>query len=203
MSDFKIDPYKITDYHRNKNQLETFFLFCTAVAGKKATMISDKIYDFLEHSGFHGSPLERVKSMLEKNELTERLKRVSMGKYGLLTRSWHELTRRPKNFLNTAGVEELEELPAVGPKTARYFIVHSRPNTRLAVVDTHMLKFLRDMGHDDIPSGNAASPRHYADLEAKVLAHADKAAMSPQDFDLAVWTWYSKGNRGKPDFISG
>jgi hypothetical protein len=43
----KIDPFNITDFNRNHVELKEFLLFCICVAGKKATIISEKINHFL------------------------------------------------------------------------------------------------------------------------------------------------------------
>jgi hypothetical protein len=42
-----IDPYKITNYKRSKNELEEFLLFCIVVAGKTAYIQSQKLDEFL------------------------------------------------------------------------------------------------------------------------------------------------------------
>ena len=44
---YKIDPYKITDYHRSDKDLELFLLFCIVVAGKTAYIQADKLDQFL------------------------------------------------------------------------------------------------------------------------------------------------------------
>ncbi len=57
---FLVDPFHVTDRERNDAALEAFFLFCTAVAGKKSTVITDKAARLLEGIPHAGTPLERL-----------------------------------------------------------------------------------------------------------------------------------------------
>ena len=196
-----VDPFNITDFNRTDAELESFFLFCTAVAGKKASMISLKLRDFLDGYPGESSPFNKIREMIAENSLENNLCRVSMGKYGLLFRSWTDLASRPEGFLRQATVEQLETVPGIGPKSARFFLVHSRKSAMYAVIDTHMLKFLRDSGYSGVPAGNSPSGKVYPVLEKIVLSHAVSLGMTPADFDLSVWKWYAAGNKGVPEFI--
>lgn len=83
----------------------------------------------------------------------------------------------------------------VGEKTSRYFLLHSRRDCgRIAVLDTHILKYLRHLGHI-VPKG-LPKGAGYARLEALVIAAADSAGMSMPDFDLAVWSHYASNPGG-------
>lgn len=197
-----VDPYAITDYDRSDEALEAFFMFCCAVAGKKAAMIAPKVHRFVEGYEGGGTPFQKVRRMNGEASLDANLRRVSIGKYGLLSRAYTQAVSRPEEFLRTAGIQELQEIPGVGLKTARFFIVHSRAGAEHAVIDTHMLKFLRDSGEPDVPSGNSPPAAAYLRLEKAVLVHAAQRGMTPADFDLVVWRWYEAGNRGMPIFTN-
>ena len=201
-SDHLVDPWSITDHHRSDGGLEAFFLFCTAVANKAAPVISGKLQMFLDGSGLAGTPFEQVRNMLGEGTLYDHLKRVRMGKYGILVRGWQHVTELPVDFLRKAGVDDLEKVPGVGPKTARFFLVHSREYAEHAVIDTHMLKFLRDAGEAGVPTGNFPGAGNYAYLESLVLGHVRRLGLTPADFDLQAWSWYAKGNLGLPPFAS-
>ena len=63
-----IDPYKITNYKRSKNELEEFLLFCIVVAGKTAYIQAGKLEQFLNSIKLRLmlpesiEPLESIKS---------------------------------------------------------------------------------------------------------------------------------------------
>jgi len=46
--------------------------------------------------------------------------------------------------LATCSVSDLEKIRGIGPKTARMFVLCARPNQKLAVLDTHILSFMRE-----------------------------------------------------------
>lgn len=196
-----IDPFDITNFNRSSQELEVFYLFVVAVAGKKATVIAQKIYDFLLGCGYGGSPFERVRQMVAARCLRENMERVKLGKYRLLEQSYAAASASPVLDLSTASVDELEMLPGIGKKSSRFLIVHSRPDMNLAVIDTHILKYLREVGApsvpETIPTGN-----EYLRLERIVLEWAKQHGMKPHVFDLAIWSWYSSGNKGQPVFLN-
>jgi endonuclease III len=144
ISEFRVDPYAITNFSRTDAELETVFVFCCCVAGKKATMISAMVEDFLENCGYTGTPFERIRAMVREESLVQHLRRARLGKYGLLSRLFTLATAEGTLDLRAATPEELERFPGIGAKTSRFFILHSRAGASVAVIDTHMLKYYPD-----------------------------------------------------------
>jgi thermostable 8-oxoguanine DNA glycosylase len=62
------------------------------------------------------------------------------------------------------------------------------------VLDTHVLKWLREQGVADVPSTTPAG-RKYAALEAEFLNRVPPG-MTPAAFDLEVWKRYAKTDIG-------
>jgi len=182
-----IDAYDVTKFDRTPAELEEYFLFCVAVAGKKATVVASKLDDFLSGAMPGESPFAYVRRLQGEGRLLERLVEVRMGKYSLLCRAWAAAALLPD--LASATVDELEALPGVGQKTARFFVLHTRKDAKVAVIDTHVLKFLRHRGHR-VPKG-FPGPREYVRLEAIMLDEVAASGMEPADFDLAVWAHYA------------
>jgi thermostable 8-oxoguanine DNA glycosylase len=86
-------------------------------------------------------------------------------------------------------VQELESVKGIGPKTARFFLLHSRPNQEIAVLDTHILHWMRDNGikaPKTTPSGEK-----YLKFEKMFIDIAKKNDISIADLDLRIWTAYS------------
>jgi hypothetical protein len=194
-----IDPFAITDFDRDDPALEELFLFCCSVAGKKATMIAAMVDDLLANCGFGGGPFDRVRGMLAAGTLGAELRRARLGKYGVLERCFAAAVGPGGPDIRTAPPAELERLPGIGPKTSRFFILHSRRGAGVAVIDTHVLKYLRDTGVARVPDKAPTGPR-YAALERIVLADVAASGMAAADFDLAVWSWYASGGKGAPPF---
>lgn len=182
-----VDPFNVTDYSRSQHDLEEYFLFCLAVAGKKAVMIAAKVSAFLDGAAADESPFAYVLRLEREGTLADRLRDVKLGKYALLAQAYPAAARVAD--ISTAPVDELEALPGVGPKTARFFVLHSRPEARVAVIDTHVLKFLRERGHD-VPKGFPTS-NAYSRLEGIMLREMDASGLPRAEFDLAVWSHYA------------
>lgn len=94
--------------------------------------------------------------------------------------------------MKTCSREELVAIPGIGMKTASCFIMHSRENVRMAGLDVHILRFLKDRGYD-VPV--SVSQKKYKEIEGWFLELADEAKMSPADFDLEVWKAYREGRK--------
>jgi hypothetical protein len=102
-----------------------------------------------------------------------------LGQYTKLTKAF----RQSLNLnLKTCTIADLEAIHGAGAKTARYFMLHTRPNQRIACLDTHVIRHMRDLGLTDqkgTPGG-----KKYAELEQVFLNLADQSGMSVADFDL-------------------
>ena len=185
-----VDPAKITNFGMTVSQLEEFLLFAIAVAGKNADSVAKALARFLA-LGKKGSPFMKVRCM-DRDQLMRNLKKARMGMYSKLLIAF--ATVAWGNFdLRTVVPEELEEVHGIGPKTARFFVLHSQENVRYAALDTHILKWLRAKGYDapkSTPMG-----RRYVELETIFLKEADKLGANPAELDLAIWNSYHKPPR--------
>jgi hypothetical protein len=196
-----VDPHNITDFERTDTELQEFLMFCPAVAGKTAVVISKKLDEFLFMSARYWAtsnedepaPFELLKRLRDGDAIESMIKNVGLGKNTLLTRAYTEMANRyERGFdLRTCSASELEEIPGIGFKTSRFFLLHSRPQQEIAVIDTHILHYLRDKGYD-VPRNTPASASKYAELEKLVLKLAKRAKKSVADFDLWVWRKYTK-----------
>ncbi|PIV71034.1 hypothetical protein COW57_01850 [Candidatus Roizmanbacteria bacterium CG17_big_fil_post_rev_8_21_14_2_50_39_7] len=188
-----IDPYKITVFERSDAELQEFLIFCIMVAGKTAKTIAKTCDNFLngaEEYFPYEYPFQKIGYMILKNTLLENMKRARTGKYGLLTKSFHYLLTNPLD-LRSCSVQDLEQIPGVGRKTARFFLVHSRLNQKLAVLDTHVVKWLNHIGHDQ----TELFPKNYLELEQIFIKEAEMRDMTVADLDLKIWSRFSSRNQ--------
>jgi thermostable 8-oxoguanine DNA glycosylase len=123
-----------------------------------------------------------------------------MGKYDLIERSFRTMATDPTLDLRKAGIGDLLRIPGVGMKTARFFVLHSRPDTQAAVLDTHLRKHLKELGYEP-PAFPPVSPLVYRVWEDTVLRLVDRAGLTPADYDLTAWMDHRRpppAGRGSP-----
>ena len=184
-----INPTTITNYNRNQSELEEFLMFCIMVAGKSAKQISQKLHQFLNHRKNGESPIEYLDNMIQEGSLDYMMKQCRLGQYGRLAKAFQGIVHF-RNRLDKVSVNDLESITGIGPKTARFFVLHSRKNASHAVLDTHILKWLRAHGEDapkSTPSG-----KKYTQLEERFIYWAGQYNMKIADLDLHVWKQYSQ-----------
>jgi len=186
-----VDPLDIINYDRTDIELEEFLMFSIVVAGKTAATQSKALGRFFDYIPEAISPFYVIKTMLSENCLYHYVKQSRLGQYTKITKAFMELIE--KNIdPRTCTLEELESVHGIGPKTARFFLLYTRPNQRYAVLDTHILKFIRDYLDLDVPR-STPSGKKYMELEDKFLEYVDTTGRSIPEVDLEIWTMYSKG----------
>jgi len=189
-----VNPDDCTRFNLSKHRLEEFLIFSILVAGKTARIIARSLENILKEShdtnGVNDFRPFVSLALYTKDELQEMLKRHGVGCHGLKAQAIYDVIRR--NFdLKTVEAEDLERVFGIGAKTARFFILHTRPDVRVACLDTHILKFLGDLGYP-VPQGTPGSKKQYRKVERLFIALADKSGMSIADLDLTIWRAYSK-----------
>lgn len=187
-----INPDKITNFNRSDRELEEFMIFAICAAGKNANTtakILNPFFDFCERA--FSRPIRHLAS---KGDLPDYLKSKGIGCYNNRAETIYQLykkIRANKDFLKTATVADLEAIYGIGPKTARFFIMHSRQNQRVAALDTHILKELKANGIE-VPKSTPPAGKRYNELEKEFIKLADKEGMHVADYDLMVWKKHRK-----------
>jgi len=189
-----IDPNNVTNAARTPAQLEEFLLFCVVVAGKNADQQSGKLERFLGGRG----PFAHIRSSDRDGRLEERLREVRLGKYTLLGRSFRELAGSGAD-LGRCTWEELTRFPGIGIKTAKFFVLHSRPREMHGVLDTHVLAWMREhwapagAGGLSVPRHSPQDARVYRFWETVYFGmvsarhHAGAQSVDWARFDLDLW----------------
>lgn len=181
-----IDPKNITKFDRSQEELEFFWLFCILVAGKNADWASLKLLDLFKNKPEDQTPFEFLKTHL--TDLNNILVANKVGQYRRIQKA---IEQSLEVDLRTASVAELMEIHGVGPKTARFFILHTRADAECAVLDTHILKWMRGLV-DPIFEVPASTPpiNKYQTLEfvAIKLMKTHFPNISLAEADLLIWT---------------
>lgn len=180
-----IDPAHVTNFERTDAELQEFWLFCILVANKPAYRTARLLERFLERNP-GDTPFEKV-CRLDFHKLWVELEYLRTGQY---TRICFAFWGSRNLDLRTASLEQLEDVYGVGPKTARYFLMHTRPDQQFAALDTHILKHLAENGHD-VPRTTPPAGRRYREIESAFLSLAAAAGKSPADYDIEIWRSYA------------
>ena len=191
-----IDPEKVTNYEQTDRQLEEFILFWVCAAGKNGRTAARCLDNLLNSIGGHDiGPFNAIKiwGYYEHPETLEgwpeMLRDNGIGCYTSKAKTMFQLAVSGLN-LHTCTASDLESIYGIGCKTSRCFIMHSRKDAQVAGLDTHMLKYLREMGYDDVPKSTPTGKKYLTNQD-RVLSLAKEAGMTPAEFDLWVWNKYS------------
>ncbi len=186
-----IDPSNITNFNLTDDQLEEHILFWVFAAGHSGRGAAKKINQVLNEARISfeedhpnevcpTSPFE----LLDKVDLTYVLGMANSFNPERMFKTIPQLIAAKLN-LRTCSREELCKIYGIKMKTASCFIMHSRPNVRMAGLDRHILRFLRDRGVDAPQS--TPSIKKYLELEEIYLNICDVEERNPAQFDLEIW----------------
>lgn len=190
--------------------IERFFLLCCIVQGKSAAVQQQRLNDLLHHTKAYDAPLQTLAKLWLKDgrplptkgheasrvsqnsKLGAALVKARVGQYTRLTwllcRVLHDAQRDQDWSLRHVDRDSLVAYPGIGMKTASFFLLHSRRDMRIACLDVHVLRHMRESGlAPDAPSGTPADPEVYKKLEAIWLARCDALGVSPREHDFNIW----------------
>lgn len=198
-----INPSNITNYNLDDSGLQEVILWWILAAGKNGTTASKCLDLFLSkhRSNTKEAPFDAVNKVYSKFSLALEMKKCGIGCYNNKARSWAALVHSNID-LKKCTLSDLESIPGIGPKTARCFLIHSRKDQNYAGLDTHLLKFLRLVGHDAPKS--TPTKNKYNHLEKEFLGLVKKSGRTVAQFDLIIWNYYSKNSTvssGKKDMM--
>ncbi len=183
-----VDPINFTNFNRTKDELEEVLLFTVLVAGKNALTTAKSLDKLLHFIGWRrGSPFKCLKKYTEP-ALKALLHMHGIGCYRNKAKAIYQLVHSGLD-LKKCTTDDLEEIYGIGPKSSRMFILHTRPNSRIACLDVHILSFLRDKGYD-VPNATPSSKKKYKEVEDIFLEVAKGKNIA--EFDLKIWNQYRK-----------
>jgi hypothetical protein len=194
-----LDPKNITNFKADKSELELMILFWILAAGKNGvtaakcldrllTHWEKEINKIFPHPGEKLLPFDIIQYVIDEYDLAFEMKRFGIGCFNNKAKSFKELIKSRIN-LSQCTVDDLEAIYLIGAKTARCFLLHSRPNQKYAGLDRHVLKFMADQGIE-VPK-STPNGKKYCELEIKFLEMCGKADKTPAEYDLEIWRKYS------------
>ena len=194
-----INPYQITNYNRRSSELEEFLLFCIVVAGKTAYIQAQKLEDFLVSVNKrlmmpeNINPFQTLKSAEQHGILMEEILKAKLGQYKKIYSGFKYICSNQYD-LNKMTPELLEKIPGVGMKTSRFFLLHSDSfySNKIAILDTHILKFIKENIDDKAPKSTPTIRVTYKYWEDRFLFWCEQNNKNVADFDLEVWKSFAR-----------
>ena len=178
----------------NIPELQRRFIFALVVAGKNAAFAERVVGRLFPPAAL--LPFDQIHTWLHDKTLRIRLRQARSGNYKKLEKAfsylaWHSLD------LRRDGPEEFEQVPGVGFKTSRFFILWTRPDARYAALDVHILRWLRSRGYA-VPKQTPQHPERYRAIEQMFLNLADGLGKTPAQLDAEIWAAGSRsgGSQG-------
>src|SRR5512136_3269453 len=165
------------------SHLQTCLVYAIIVAGKSA-MFASQVIIRLFHSD--SLPFDQVREWIHERRLLQKLKRARTGNYTKLSKALRQLVAIPDLDLRHISVSDLEAVHGIGPKTARFFVLWTRPGAQCAALDVHVLRWLRAQGYD-APRQTPTSRKRYDELESIFLTEAAIRSLTPGEFDRKIW----------------
>ena len=195
----KIDPYNITNFNRTEEELELFLLFCIVVAGKTAYIQAEKLEQFICSVNERLMmpelvlPFQTIKSAEQHGILMEEIQKAKLGQYRKIYAGFKFISEYKFDLRNTT-TKQLEVIPGVGMKSSRFFLLHSDETykDRIAILDTHILKFIKENIDDRAPKSTPTIAVTYKYWEDVFLYWCELNNKNVANFDLEVWKKYAR-----------
>jgi len=164
-------------YHQHQ------LIYSLIVAGKAASFAREALKRLFRDED---PPFETVRGWIRKGCLMRKLKAARTGNYTKLSKALRQLVSVENLDLTQCSIEDLEAFHGIGPKTARFFVLWTRPDAQCAALDVHILRWLQSLGYD-APRQTPASRKRYHELEEVFLKEAAIRRLTPANLDRKIW----------------
>jgi thermostable 8-oxoguanine DNA glycosylase len=177
----------------DKYEKEYFLIFSIIVAGRNAKMALEKAWRLLEFTWGEETPFDLIKHYIDHNTLTQKLKTLKIGQYTRIEKALKDIVNLN---VETCTLDDLLACHGVGNKTARFFLLNTRKDAEYAVLDTHVLKWLRSIFGNwmSVPKSTPTSGSRYALWEYKAIQAMKKEyperTLAQADFE--IWKTFAK-----------
>jgi hypothetical protein len=175
----------LINFARTEEELQIFLLYCGFSVNKTRRHAQTALAKLLD-MGRGSLPFERIRSLIKAGRLRRCLEQTGIGAYTRLEGFLRNVVSANID-LRQGSVDDYDAIHGIGPTKARLFVLCTREDARCAVLDTHILKFLREQGYAKVPEQSPESLREYERLEGYWLKEVDKSGMTPAQYNLKRW----------------
>lgn len=170
--------------------MQEWVVFGVCVCNKPADATAKKVEAFLADLPPLMTPFMKIKWAIAERKLNGLIRKHRFGQY---TRIGKALRKLVDLDVNQMTIESLEAIPGIGSKTARMILLYIQPNLEVAPLDTHVLKYLKQIGCERVPKTTPSKgSKSYKRLEEYFLDHARRLGMTAKELDTQVWQYYAK-----------
>lgn len=167
--------------------LQRRLLYCCVVAGKNARFAAKAVERMSPRWRSVVKPFDTIRWLAGFDKLEPWLRQHRTGQYRKLTRCLTELAFSGlPDRLGELRVGDLQQIHGIGPKTERFFLQWCGIQTDVAVLDVHVLRWLRQNGYPDAPR-QTPSGSQYLKWEQIFLDRAWVLGVKPEELDATVW----------------
>jgi endonuclease III len=173
--------------------LQSFLIFAVAVAGKNADSVAPKVNRMLKD--WKTQPFTYLRQ--NRDWIETIMREYRMGPYD--DRMIPAMNGIIDLDLRTCTIADLEAIKGIGPKTSRFFMLHSRPDQEMVVLDVHLLRYCKQKFRMKVPKSTPSGKRYLA-IEAETVRRIKRRfpKTSFAEFDLNAWILMrSKGKEKK------
>ena len=183
-----ITPSEITNLSRTHAEKGEFLAFCILCAGKSSETQAQKLNAFMQGSldYYNSVPsfIAYIQYLLEDGRLISEMQKYKLGKYQLVGDGLKFMAEHPECIEYER--DELVSIPGVSYKTASLYRMHTYGD-RMACLDTHILRYMRNVIGVNAPKAPPSDKRKYEELELLWLGHCYKHDRTPHEMDLEIW----------------
>ena len=177
----------------DKYEKEYFLIFSIIVAGRNAKMALEKAWRLLEFTWGEETPFDLIKHYIDHNTLTQKLKTLKIGQYTRIEKALKDIVNLN---VETCTLDDLLACHGVGNKTARFFLLNTRKDAEYAVLDTHVLKWLRSIFGNwrSVPKSTPTSQSLYQfwENEAMYAMKKEYPERTLAQADFEIWKTFAK-----------
>jgi len=179
-----IDPTTLIKPTSSTREKQIFLIFCIFVAGRNSDLAANKLSKFLSKCKNNELPFNYLKNNI--HDLHNILVANKVGQYNRI-----ETAIKQAIHLNVeeCSLEDLLNIHGIGMKTAKFFLVYSRSGEKHAILDVHILKWMRRY-YDDAPT-NTPPPSQYWKWETRFFKLVESEFGDNIDLtkiDLLIWS---------------
>ena len=174
-----IDPKRLikpTDAYWQKQE---FLLFCILSVGKNSDVAAAKLELLLSGKDRWQTPFEYL---LGQN-IPELIIRAKTGQYQRVAAA---ISKAISLDVETVTLDELLAIHGIGPKTARFFLVHAQ-GKEYAVLDTHILRWMRSIFPDSPKATPTAQTYGKWEKLCLMMMRAEFPNHTALTADLMIW----------------
>lgn len=169
-----------------------FAVFGLTVAGHKAKTTMGCIAKFVAFGPKleSESPYEYILRLDRERRLEAAVRASGFGNFRKNTLGLRDLANRGVEAIREGTFHSLRTIHGVSFKTAAFILAYTR-GAKVAVLDTHILQWLRSLGHD-VPRATPQSRASYERISSIFFKEAEARGTTPAALDLQIWKERSK-----------